>query len=55
MSREPLQSSHYVAILCNNIIGHPTLRSSFEGGNPSKSKNTICCYQHLFQSWQHLH
>lgn len=38
MSHEPLQSSHFATILCNNIIGHPTLRSSFESGNLDKSK-----------------
>jgi len=38
MSHEPLQSTHFTTILCNNIIVHPTLKSSFEGGNPNKSK-----------------
>ncbi len=38
MSHEPLQSTHFTTILCNNIIVHPTLKSSFEGANPNKSK-----------------
>jgi hypothetical protein len=38
MSCEPLQSPHFGTILCSNIMGHPTLRCSFEGGNIGKSK-----------------
>ncbi len=38
MSCEPLQSPHFGTIWCSNIMGHPILRCSFEGGNLNKSK-----------------
>jgi hypothetical protein len=46
MSREPIQSPHFGAILCNNIMGHPTLKCSFEGGNPDKSKKLRYSLRH---------
>jgi hypothetical protein len=36
MNHEPLQSSSFGAILQSNMMGHPTLKYNFDGGNHCK-------------------
>jgi hypothetical protein len=45
MNREPLQSPQFGVILQSNMMGHPTLKCNFNGGNHCKFKEYSIGYK----------